>query len=119
ADARFIGAWNNDVGIGQLYEALFLVRNDRQDSLWTLTTDTEKSAKESLAARASGDPDWDKSKLTCGCVAGAPRQPTESEAASQLLDAVVRARAHHQFPGPPYIAGLLTIDELANIVGAI
>src|SRR5262249_17290757 len=35
-DAVFVGAWDNYVGIDSLYEALFLVRDDRQDLLWSL-----------------------------------------------------------------------------------
>jgi hypothetical protein len=118
-DAQFIGAWKLQLGIDDIYEALFLVRRDRQDLLWSLTTGTEKRMKDNLAARAAADADWVKSELTCGCVAGSPRQPTESKAASQLLNALVRAEVHHQFPAPPYIAGLLTVGELANIVDSV
>ena len=62
-DAVFVGTWDNDVGIFEITEALFLVRDDRQDLLWSLTT-------------------YSKSELSCGCVAGAPREGTQSEAAS-------------------------------------
>ena len=100
-------------------EALFLVRDNRQDLLWSLTTHPEKLTKQNLIARESGDPDWVKSKLTCGCVAGAPRNGTKKEAAARLLDALVRARVHHGFPRPPYLSGLLKRNELAGIVEAV
>jgi hypothetical protein len=119
ADALFIGAWENDLGIYSLNEALFLVRNNRQDLLWSLATHTEKSTQQNLAGRKSGDPDWVKSKVSCGCVAGAERHGTDSEAGTRLLDALVRARVHHEFPRPPYLPGLLTIAELADIVRAV
>ena len=55
-DAVFVGAWDNDVGIDDITEALFLVRDDRQDLLWSLTTYSDKSeirvAAVSLARRA-------------------------------------------------------------------
>jgi hypothetical protein len=118
-DALFVGAWDNEVGIFDINEALFLVRNDRQDLLWSLTTHSEKTTRENLDARESGDLAWIKSEITCGCVAGAPREGTQSEAATRFLDALVRARVHHQFPRPPYLPGLLTIAELAEIVRAV
>src|SRR6266540_3066003 len=118
-DALFVGAWDNDLGIDNINEALFLVRDDRQDLLWSLTTYSEKTTRENLDARESGDPAWMKSEITCGCVAGAPREGTQSKAATRLLDALVRARVHHEFPRPPYLPGLLTIAELADIVRAV
>src|SRR5262249_19556841 len=119
ADALFVDAWDNDVGIDNLHEALFLARDDRQDLLWSITTYSEESTKQNLAAREGGAPDWVKSELICGCVAGAPRHGTKKEAATRLVDALVRARVHFEFPRPPYLSGLLTIDELAEIVGAV
>jgi hypothetical protein len=119
ANAQFLGAWERDLGIAELNEALFLVRQDGRTVLWSLATDGEKLIKESLATRASGDPNWVNSKCTCCCVAGVPRQLTKSEAGTVLLSSLVRARFPHEFPGPPYIPGLLTTDELASLVGAI
>ena len=118
-DALFVGAWDNDIGIDSYNEALFLVRDDRHDLLWSLATHSEESTRQNLAARKDGDPEWDKSKIICGCVAGARRERTENEAATRLLDALVRARVHHEFPRPPYLPGLLTRSELTNIVGAV
>jgi hypothetical protein len=110
---------DNDVGIDNINEALFLVREDLQDLLWSLTTYSEKTTRENLDARESGDPTWIKRKITCGCVAGAPREGTQSKAATRLLDALVRARIPYQFPRPPYLPGLLTRKELGDIVGAV
>ena len=115
-DALFVGAWDNDLGIDDINEALFLVRDDRQDLLWSLTTYSEKTTRENLDARESGDPAWIKSEITCGCVAGAPREGTQSKAATRLLDALVRARVPYQFPRPPYLPGLLASAELSDIV---
>jgi hypothetical protein len=118
-DAVFVGAWHNYLGIDSLYEALFLVRDDRQDLLWSLATHSEKSTKQNLAAREGGDPEWVKSKITCGCAGGAPREGTENKAAMRLLDVLVRARVPYEFPRPPYLPGLLTRRELAGIVRAV
>jgi hypothetical protein len=118
-NALFLGARERDLGIDELSEALFLVRDNERDLLWSLTTDAEKFTRESLAARASGDPSWVDSKWTWCCVAGAPRQLTESEAGGVLLDALVRARPPHEFPRRPYIPGLLTADDLADLVATI
>ena len=118
-DAVFVGAWHDYLGIDSLYEALFLVRDDRQDLLWSLATHSEKSTKQNLAAREGGDPEWAKSKITCGCAGGAPRGGTENKAAMRLLDALVRARVPYEFPRPPYLPGLLTRRELAGIVRAV
>jgi hypothetical protein len=118
-DALFVGAWDNDLGIDNINEALFLVRDDRQDLLWSLTTYSEKTTRENLDARESGDPTWIKSEITCGCVAGAPREGTQSEAATRLLDALVRARVPYQFPRPPYLSGLLASAELSDIARAV
>jgi hypothetical protein len=119
ADAPFVGAWENDLGIESCNEALFLVRDNGQDLLWSLATHSEKLTKHNLIARASGDPDWVKSKITCGCVAGAPCKGTKKTAATRLLDALVRARVHHELPRPPYLPGLLKRNELADIVEAV
>jgi hypothetical protein len=118
-DAVFVGGWRNYVGIDHLFETLFLVRDDRQDLLWSLTTHSEKSTKRNLAARKGGDPDWAKSKITSGYVGGAPREGTKNKAAIRLLDALVRARVGYEFPQPPYLPGLLTRRELAGIVRAV
>ena len=99
-DALFVGSWDNYVGIDDISEALFLVRDDRQDLLWSLTT-------------------YCKSELSCGCVAGARREGTQSEAATRLLDALVRARVPLQFPRPPYLPGLLASIELSDIASAV
>jgi hypothetical protein len=40
-----------------------------------------------LDARESGDVAWINCEITCGCVAGAPREGTQSKAARRLLDA--------------------------------
>jgi hypothetical protein len=119
ADALFVGAWNNYVFIDTVNDALFLTRDDRRDMLWSLTTWSEDDTKKSLAARTSGDPIWMGPKLACGCVAGAPREGSVSEAATRLVDALVRAKAHFESPRPPYLPGLLTTDELSKIVGAV
>src|SRR6478735_5631620 len=37
-DASYIGAWDLDVGIDTLHEALFLFRGERQDLLWAFTS---------------------------------------------------------------------------------
>jgi hypothetical protein len=118
-DAVFVGAWHRYLGIDSLYEALFLVRDDRQDLLWALATRSEKSIKQNLAAREGGDPEWARSKFTCGCVGGAPREGTGNKAAIRLLDALVRARVPYEFPRLPYLPGLLTRRELAGIVSAV
>jgi hypothetical protein len=98
---------------------LFLVRDDRQDLLWSLATHSEKSTKQNLAARERGDPEWVKSKITCGCVGVAPREGTVNKAAMRLLDALVRARVPYEFPRPPYLPGLLTRRELAGVARAV
>lgn len=72
SDAIFLGAWERDIGIDELSEALFLVRDGQRDFLWSLTTNSVQSTKESLVRRASGDPDWISSKTTCGWVVGGP-----------------------------------------------
>jgi hypothetical protein len=118
-NAVFVGAWDNDVGVDSYSEALFLSRDDQQDLLWSLATCSENSTRQSLAARAAGDPEWAKSKIACGCVAGVPRAGTRNEAATRLLDALVRAKVHYEFPRPPYLQGLLTTGELTEIVGAV
>jgi hypothetical protein len=118
-DALFVGAWDNDLGIDNINEALFLVRDDQQDRLWSLTTYSEKTTRTNLAARAGGDPAWMKCKITCGCVAGAAREGTQSKAATRLLDALVRARVPYQFPRPPYLPGLLASNELSDIASAV
>jgi len=85
-----------------------------------LSPHTRKSLpKQNLAAREGGDSDWVKSKITCGCVAGAPREGTENKAAMRLLGALVRARVPYEFPRPPYLPGLLTRRELAGIVRTV
>ena len=117
-DALFVGAWDNDLGIDNINEALFLVRDDHQDRLWSLTTYSEKTTRTNLAARAGGDPAWMKCKITCGCVAGAAREGTQSKAATRLLDALVRARVPYQFPRP-YLPGLLASNELSDIASAV
>jgi hypothetical protein len=118
-NALFVGAWDNDVGIDSYSEAFFLLRDDRRDLLWSLATHCEESTKQNLAAREGGDSEWVKSKIFCGRVAGAPREGTENEAATRLLDALVRSRVHNEFPRPPYLPGLLTSSELADIVEAV
>ena len=85
----------------------------------TLTTYSEKTTRENLDARERGDPAWIKCEITCGCVAGAPREGTQSKAATRLLDALVRARVAHQFPRPPYLPGLLASNELSDLVRAV
>ena len=45
-DALFVGSWDNDVGIDNINEALFLVRDERQDLLWSLTAYSEKTTME-------------------------------------------------------------------------
>ena len=99
-DAVFVGAWENDIGIFEITAALFLVRDDRQDLLWSLTT-------------------YSNSELSCGCVAGALREGTQREAATRLLGALVRARVGLQFPRPPYLTGLLESNELSDIANAV
>jgi len=93
--ARRIGGWDSDVGIDAIPEELFLTRTGTQDRLWV------------------------RSHLYEGCVAGAARTATESEAASELVDMLIRARFPYAGPVPPYLAGLLASDELRDIVDAI
>jgi hypothetical protein len=114
-DAVFVGAWDNYVGIDDINEALYLVRGDRQDLLWSLTTWSEKATRENLAARKGGDPAWVKHELTCGCVAGAPREGTQKDAGTRLLKALARARAARS----PYLPGLLASNELSDITNAV
>jgi hypothetical protein len=118
-DAVFVGAWHSYLGIDHLSEALFLVRDDRQDLLWSLAAHSEEATKQSLAARERSDPEWAKSKITCGCVAGAPCEGTENNTAIRLLDALARARVPYEFPQAPYLPGLLTRHELAKLVRAV
>jgi hypothetical protein len=100
AGALFVGAWESDVFIDTYNEALFLVRGDRQDLLWSL-------------ADYAGKP------ISRGCVAGAPHAGTDKQAARKLLDALVRARMGYELPRRPYHSGLLTSAELADIVDLI
>jgi hypothetical protein len=88
-----IGAWSLYVGIDHIAEELFLVRTETDDSLWV------------------------RSALNRGCVAGASVKG--SEAATQLVDALVHARLPFAAPVPPYLPGLLTTYELANLVEAV
>jgi hypothetical protein len=98
AGALFIGGWESVFSVGTYDEALFLVRGDHHDLLWSLATGEV---------------------IRRGCVAGAPRAGTDKEAATSLLDALVRARRPHEFPRRPYHPGLLTSTELAEIVTSI
>jgi hypothetical protein len=88
-----IGEWDRDIGVDTLHEALYLIRGDEQDALET------SYSKEIVMA--------------------APRQGTEREAATRLLDAYVRARVHYDFPVQPYLPGLLSSSELEEIVKAV
>jgi hypothetical protein len=97
-NATFIGAWDRDCGVDIFYEALYLTRGNEQDSLESL-------------------PDFSENTT---CLKSLPRQGlSERAAATRLLDDYVRARFHYDFPVPPYVPGLLTSQELANIVGAV
>src|SRR5262249_45938070 len=118
-DGVFVGAWHNYLGIDSLYEALFLVRDDRQDLLWSLATHSEKSTKQNLAAREGGDPEWVKSKFPWGWPSGARGGGNENKAAMGFRAALVRAGFPYDFPRPPYLPGLLTRRELAGIVRAV
>ena len=77
-DASFIGAWDLDVGIDTLHEALFLFRSKRQDLLWAFTSWSAEATGEYLARRETGDPDWASETISCGCVAGQPRREGHS-----------------------------------------
>jgi hypothetical protein len=118
-DAIFIGAWDLDVGVDSLHEAAFLARDDQRDRLWSLTTPAENVTRESLSKRERGERGWLKTKITCGCVAGAVRYGTAGEAASILLDRLFRSRIHFSSSRPPYIPGLLRSEEIAYIIGVI
>ena len=55
-----------------IFMTLFLQRSERQNRLWSLTTECEKTLRQCLTCRRRGDADWARSKFTIGCVAGAP-----------------------------------------------
>ena len=57
-DASFIGAWDLDVGIDTLHEALLLFRSERQDLLWAFTSWSAEATGQYLAQRETDDPDW-------------------------------------------------------------
>ena len=78
-DASFIGAWDLDVGIDTLHEALFLFRSERQDLLWAFTSWSAEATGQYLARRETGDPDWASKTISCGCVAGLPRRGSASD----------------------------------------
>jgi hypothetical protein len=59
-DALLVGVWDNDLGIDNINEALFLVRDDRQDLLWSLTTYSEKTTRENLDAPRERRPRLDQ-----------------------------------------------------------
>jgi hypothetical protein len=113
-DAVFVGSWDIYIGVDDINEALFLVRSDRQDLLWSVTSQSEEETKENLAARESGDPAWVKHELICGCVAGSAREGTQKDAAIRLLKTLARARQARS----PYLPGLLASDELSSIANA-
>ena len=92
-NSGLIGEWDRDIGVDTVHEALYLIRGDEQDALET------SYSKEIVMA--------------------APRQGTEREAATRLLDAYVRARVHYDFPVQPYLPGLLSSSELEEIVKAV
>ena len=115
-DASFIGAWDLDVGIDTLHEALFLFRSERQDLLWAFTSWSAEATGQYLARRETGDPDWASKTISCGCVAGLPRRGSASDSATRLTRALVAGRVHHVFPRPPWAAGLLSAPELQQIV---
>ena len=115
-DASFIGAWDLDVGIDTLHEALFLFRSEQQDLLWAFTSWSAEATGQYLARRETGDPDWASKTISCGCVAGLPRRGSASDSATRLTRALVAGRVHHVFPRPPWAAGLLSAPELQQIV---
>jgi hypothetical protein len=117
--AMFAGAWHLNVGIDTIHEALFLNRDDHGDRLWSLTTSTDTCTRENLRARTRGDRAWIKRKISCGCVAGAPRHGTPRDAASILMSRLVRSRLHFAGSEPPYMPGLLTSQEMAAVVDAL
>jgi len=57
ADASLIGAWDLDVGIDTVHEALFLFRSERQDLLWAFTSWSAEATGQYLSRRETGDPD--------------------------------------------------------------
>ena len=118
-NARFVGAWHLNLGIEDVHEALFLVRDSDQDSLWSITTLSEKITKTILARRKTREPGWFESPIDSGCVVSLSRHGTMRDASRRLVDAVVRARVHISSAGPPYLSGLLTSSTLAGIIGAI
>jgi hypothetical protein len=118
-DAQFVGAWRVDLGIDDVYEALFLQRGERQDLLWSIAIDSEESIRQGLIRRRRGDADWAKSKLSSECVAGSTRRGSIRNAAARLADSLVRVRIHYESFKPPFIPGLLTRRRLAHIIEAI
>ena len=111
-DAVFVGQWDNYVGIDDITEALFLVRDDRQDLLWSLTTYSEPGNL-GRGRRA------EQLRIKLRLCRRAPREGTQSEAATRLLDALVRARVPLQFPRLPYLPGLLASNELSDIATTV
>jgi len=100
-DASFIGAWDLDVGIDTLHEALFLFRSERQDLLWAFTSWSAEATGQYLARRETGDPDWASKTISCGCVAGLPRRGSASDSATRLTRARSLAAFTMSFPDRP------------------
>jgi hypothetical protein len=95
-----VGSWNCDLGIDTVEELFYLIRTNDADWL-------------EVVVRYSG-------KIMSQKIAGSiPRQCSKREAAARLLNAHVRSQVHYSFPVPPYRKGLLTSNELENIVGAV
>jgi hypothetical protein len=118
-DAYLIGVWDLDIGIDNLDEALFLFRDERQDLLWAFTSSSSQTMRKCIARRQAGDPEWLSEAITCGCVAGLPRQGNASEAATRLLRVLVVSRVGHAFPRSPWRAGLLSEADLERIVDEV
>ncbi len=118
-NALLIGVWRIDLGTDDDYEALFLQRSERQDRVWSVTMFSEKAMRQGLTWRRRHKPDWAASKLRSGCIAAAVRHGSTREAATRLLDAIVRARIHYDSFRAPFIAGILTRGDLARILEAI
>ena len=100
-DASFIGAWDLDAGIDTLHEALFLFRSERQDLLWTFTSWSAEATGQYLARRETGDFDWASKTISCGCVAGLPRQGSASDSRPGSRVHGSLAAFSMSFPGRP------------------
>jgi len=114
--ALFVARFGAYQGVDTSPDAIFLIGDASAWELWLLESMSDGDMDQALLHHENHNPQWRDFVSSKGLAVVGKGSGTAKVVAQRLLEVLLRGRANHSSPCPPFVGGLLSGNEISEMV---